>query len=143
MKMSVLRAVLVFGTFLSAAHLSTGPVFSQTDEPAQSTLRSFGIPLYDDKLLRLAEILGSLQYLRTLCSKDDETVWRATMEQLIEVEASDEPLRREKLTAAYNRGFRTFAAVHTACSDTAIAAEIRYRREGGTLTADILARYGN
>lgn len=143
MKKSFLRAMLVFSAFLGAATFFVGPVFSQTEEPAKSAPRSFGVPLYDDKLMRLAEILGSLQYLRTLCSKDDETIWRATMEQLIEVEASDEPLRREKLTAAYNRGFRTFAAVHTACSDTAIAAEVRYRREGETLTADILARYGN
>lgn len=102
-----------------------------------------GVPPYEDRLLRLAEIIGSLQYLRNLCDPAGETEWRRSMEQLLDNETADEPGRRSKLTAGYNRGYRAFAAVHTTCSDAAIAAEARYRREGEALASEIVARYGN
>lgn len=98
---------------------------------------------YEDRLLRLAEIIGSLHYLRNLCDPAGETEWRRAMEDLLDSETADEPQRRAQLTAGYNRGYRAFAAVHTACTDAAIAAEERYRREGDALTAEIVARFGN
>ena len=49
----------------------------------------------------------------------------------------------EKLTAAFNRGYRSFAAIYTACTDSAVVAEERYRNEGATLATEITARFGN
>lgn len=143
MKMTLLRITMILSVCFAAAPIAIVPVFGQTEEPPKRVPRTFAAPLYDDKLMRLAQILGSLQYLRSLCASSEETVWRETMEKLLDAETSDDSSRREKLTAGYNRGFRAFAAVHTSCSDTAIAAEANYRREGEALTADILARYGN
>lgn len=97
---------------------------------------------YDGQLNRLAEVLGSVSYLRTLCGGQGED-WRGTMRKFLDADTLNEPKRREILTAAYNRGYRAFAAVHTSCTDTARFAEERYRNEGATLAAEIAARYGN
>lgn len=97
---------------------------------------------YDTQMTRLAEVLGSIQYLRTLCGVST-TEWRAAMQQLLDSDTGNEPRRREKLTAAFNRGYRSFAAVHTFCTDAARTAEERYRNEGATLAAEIAARFGN
>jgi uncharacterized protein (TIGR02301 family) len=97
---------------------------------------------YDGRLERLSEILGAVHYLRNLCAEKEDG-WRQSMQQLIELDARDEPKRRERLTAAFNRGYRSFAATYTACTEPAIVAEERYRIEGATLASEITARYGN
>ena len=97
---------------------------------------------YDTPLMRLAEVMGSLSYLRGLCGAPNED-WRTSMRQLLDSDAASEPLRRERLPAAFNRGYRSFAAVHTTCTDSARAAELRYRNEGATLATEITARFGN
>jgi uncharacterized protein (TIGR02301 family) len=98
---------------------------------------------YDDRLARLSEVLGSVHYLRTLCkaAKDDD--WRAAMRKLLDAETTSEPARRERMTAAFNRGYRSFASVYTDCTPAAIVAEEGYRNEGATLAAEIAARFGN
>ncbi len=98
---------------------------------------------YDERLERLSEILGAVSYLRNLCTDKAEDNWRASMQRLIDLEAAGEPTRQEKLTAAFNRGYRSFAAIYTACTDSAVVAEGRYRAEGATLATEITARFGN
>jgi uncharacterized protein (TIGR02301 family) len=97
---------------------------------------------YEGQLTRLAEVLGSIQYLRTLCGVPASD-WRTSMQQLLEADTANEPKRREKLTAAFNRGYRSFAAVHTSCTAAARTAEERYRNEGATLATEIATRFGN
>lgn len=97
---------------------------------------------YDGRLLRLAEIVGSIHYLRELCEKESEQDWRQMMQDLIDAEAPESD-RRARLTAAFNRGYRSFASVYTRCTAAATAAESRYRSEGATLASEIIARYGN
>ncbi|SDA46215.1 TIGR02301 family protein [Sinorhizobium sp. NFACC03] len=98
---------------------------------------------YDQRLIRLSEIIGSVHYLRNLCVKEPEDVWRRSMQELIDKETADEIKRRERMTAAFNRGYRTFASVYTTCTGPAIVAEQRYRAEGATLASEIVARFGN
>lgn len=98
---------------------------------------------YDDQLSRLAEILGSIDYLRNLCSPTPEDGWRGDMQQLLDTETKNEPARKERLTAAFNRGYRSFASVYTTCTPQALVAEERYRNEGATLATEITARFGN
>jgi len=97
---------------------------------------------YDPKLMRLAEILGSVSYLRNLC-KGSESEWRDMMRELLGEETTNEPQRAARLTAAFNRGYRSFAATYVKCTPQAIAAEEAYRAEGATLATEITARYGN
>lgn len=98
---------------------------------------------YEDRLMRLAEVTGSVHYLRNLCREEEESGWRASIEALIGAETEDGSRRRRQMIAAFNRGYRSFAAVYTECTAAAVAAERRYRREGATLAGEIVARYGN
>jgi uncharacterized protein (TIGR02301 family) len=142
----LLRAAILFGILTLAGLPLAPPAGAQSESsptPTPPPPATSGATRYDDKLLRLAEVLGSLQYLRNLCGESGETVWREMMEKLLATEAPDDDRRHQRLTASYNRGFRTFASVYTSCSDAAAEAEARYRREGGALTAEIVARYGN
>jgi uncharacterized protein (TIGR02301 family) len=97
---------------------------------------------YEAQLNRLAEVLGSITYLRSLCGAQKED-WRDAMRQLLDADTANEPKRRETLTAAYNRGYRSFAAVYTSCTVAAQTAAERYRNEGATLATEITSRFGN
>ena len=44
---------------------------------------------YDEKLLRLAEILGAVHYLRELCSANEGLYWRERMKELLDAEGWD------------------------------------------------------
>lgn len=106
--------------------------------PANSTSTA-----YDQKLSRLAEVTGAVHYLRNLCQKDAKEDWRKAMSDLLAAETANEPERRQKLTAAFNRGYRSFAAVYTECTQAAVVAEEQYRNEGATLASEIASRFGN
>ncbi len=98
-------------------------------------------PPYEKKLVRLAEILGSIHYLRNLCGEKG-TRWRDEMESLLQTE-KPAPDRRAKLIASFNRGYRSFGGVYSACTDSAITAIGRYMSEGEGLSREIVTRYRN
>lgn len=107
--------------------------------PAAS-LRAAEAP-YDAGLLRLAEILGSLHFLRNLCGETG-TAWRERMETLVSTE-NPEPERRAQLVANFNRGYRSFSSTYASCTPSAIEAIKRYTAEGDKLATEIAGRYGN
>lgn len=111
--------------------------------PAAAPAAPRPAPAYDGQMLRLARIVGSVDYLRQLCSQSDPTDWRAKMQALIDADADGDEARRKRLTAAFNRGYRSFASVYVTCTETAVTAERQYRREGATLAREIAAKYGN
>ncbi|WP_367715247.1 TIGR02301 family protein [Nitratireductor sp. GISD-1A_MAKvit] len=96
---------------------------------------------YEAPLLRLAETLGSVHYLRNLCGEKSET-WRGRMEELLATE-DPSPARREKLVASFNRGYRAFAGTYENCTDQALRAIDHYMTEGARLSTEIVQRYGN
>lgn len=96
---------------------------------------------FEGQLLRLAEILGSLHYLRNLCGEEGQD-WRARMEALLAAENPDET-RRVRFVASFNRGYRSFEETYGACTASAVEAIDRYMKEGEALTRDTAARFGN
>ena len=96
---------------------------------------------FEQPLLRLAEVLGSLHYLRNLCGEKGDT-WRKEMEQLLTIE-NPGPERRARFIASFNRGYRSFDGVYISCTPSASEAIGRYTREGEALSRDIATRYGN
>lgn len=141
---------LTAATLLLAAATATTAAAQKTTAPPQDKAQAPTAvaveekpPPYDQRLIRLAEVLGSVHYLRNLCVKEPEDVWRRSMQELIDKETVNEAKRRERMTAAFNRGYRTFASVYTTCTQPAIVAEQRYRAEGATLASEIVARFGN
>ena len=91
--------------------------------------------------MRLAEVLGSLHYLRNLCGETGN-VWRGEMEQLLASE-NPPPERKARFVASFNRGYRSFDGVYVACTASATEAISRYMKEGEALSRDIATRYGN
>jgi len=98
-------------------------------------------PPYEPQLLQLAEIMGSLAYLRTLCGGKEAQDWRDRMAALIEAEGRT-PQRRDRLTAAFNRGFRAYSLTHRACTDASQEAAARLADQGGQLSRALAGRYG-
>nr|WP_255647519.1 TIGR02301 family protein [Ensifer sp. IC4062] len=138
-RLALTGALLVFAVGAAAQQEET----PKPDKAAPPVTGESATTPYDQRLIRLAEILGSVHYLRNLCLKAEEDTWRRSTQELIDKETADEPKRRERLTAAFNRGYRTFASVYTTCTEPATLAEQRYRAEGATLASEIVARFGN
>ncbi|HXY59097.1 MAG TPA: TIGR02301 family protein [Methylocystis sp.] len=97
---------------------------------------------YDAKLQRLSELLGGLAYLRDLCGFNDGEDWRKMMARLREAETSS-GARRQRLTAAFNRGFGGYELTYRACTPNARLVVDRYLAEAEGLAREVASRYGN
>jgi len=142
--LALLLAALTF-TFSSGT-----PVFAQdaeqaTEEDAEATRPEPTIrtlpPAYESQMLRLAEVMGALHYLRALCGADEGQLWREEMEKLLEAE-NPTPPRRAQLTAHFNRGFRGYAEIYRECTQPASEAANQFLKQGMRLAAEIPNRYG-
>lgn len=114
---------------VAAVSLAGLPAFAANEAP------------FEQPMLRLAEVLGSLHYLRNLCGEPGEA-WRKEMEDLLATE-NPAPERRAKFIASFNRGYRSFDGVYVSCTASATEAITRYMKEGEALARDIATRYGN
>jgi uncharacterized protein (TIGR02301 family) len=99
------------------------------------------LPPYAGEMERLAEVLGSLQFLSELC-EDAPAPWRDQMEELLALAGSDDAWR-VRLTDRFNLGYSSFAAVYRICTDAARLAIAHYREEGAAITDDIATRFGS
>lgn len=97
---------------------------------------------YDDRLLRLSEVLGAIHYLRELCGANEGQYWRDRMRDLMDAEGSS-ALRRAKLTRAFNQGYRSYSRTYNTCSPSAQTAITRFLSEGSDLSDGLLKAYPN
>jgi uncharacterized protein (TIGR02301 family) len=97
---------------------------------------------YDNDLRRLAEILGSLQYLRGICGAKEGQRWRDQMQALLDAEAPDGE-RRRRIVASFNRGYRGFQQTYRTCTPAADLVIRRYLNEGSKIARDVTSRYAN
>ncbi|WP_019223340.1 TIGR02301 family protein [Bartonella rattaustraliani] len=95
--------------------------------------------LYDKncqtKLLRLAEVFGSLHFLQNLCNAPTNK-WYDYMNELLEAEQPIEP-KRAVFYEAFNRAYLSFAENYHHCTQYAIEANEIYIQESVTLIEDI------
>jgi uncharacterized protein (TIGR02301 family) len=108
--------------------------------PAQPRAAAQPAP-YDVDLMRLSEILGALTWLDGLCGAPDAGAWRQSMERIIAAQRMDADDRR-RYVDVFNRGHRTFAAVHRGCSEQTRWVIDRYMREGTMLVEKLETRFG-
>src|SRR5476649_178521 len=95
-------------TIISACHL--GPARAQ-DAAAP----------FDGDLQRLAEILGTLHYLRGICGTNEGSKWRNEMQALIDAETPSGD-RRARMIAGFNRGYNGFQQTYRTCTPAALVA---------------------
>jgi uncharacterized protein (TIGR02301 family) len=89
---------------------------------------------YDAKLLRLAEILGAVHYLRELCGADEGQTWRVQMEEIVKSEGTT-AVRRAKLVNSFNDGYRGYRRTYRSCTESASLANARFTEEGAEIAA--------
>jgi uncharacterized protein (TIGR02301 family) len=118
----------VLGILMLFAAFQAQPVFAQA-------------PPYEQKLLRLAEVLGSVHFLRNLCGETG-TQWRDSMGELL-VSEKPTPERKALMTASFNHGYRSFDGTYLRCTNAAIDALDHYMKEGALLSEEIATRFGN
>jgi len=121
------------GMSLAASAWAQAPAPTSPPSPTTSDAKP-----YDDKLMRLSEILGAVHYLRELCGANDGQKWRDQMRELMDTEGSS-ALRRAKLTRSFNNGYRAYSRTYSACSQSAQTAITRFLTEGAEI-ADSLAK---
>ena len=92
---------------------------------------------YDDKLTRLAEVLGAVHYLRELCGANDGQLWRDRMREIIDGEGAS-ALRRAMLTRSFNNGYRSYSRTYQTCTPTAQTAISRFLSEGVQLAEGLV-----
>ena len=98
------------------------PAFAATD----------GKP-YDERLMRLAELLGAIHYLRELCSANDGQAWRERMNDLLDAEGAT-ALRRAKLSRSFNQGYRSYSRTYLSCTPSAQTTIAKFLGEGAQLS---------
>ncbi len=97
---------------------------------------------FDGSLQRLAEILGTLHYLRGICGANEGQKWRNEMQALIDAEAPSGE-RRARMIASFNRGYRGFQQTYRTCTPAADLVIRRYLEEGSKIAREMTARYAN
>jgi uncharacterized protein (TIGR02301 family) len=97
---------------------------------------------FDADLQRLAEILGTLHYLRGICGTNEGQKWRNEMQALVDAETPSGD-RRARMIAGFNRGYNGFQQTYRVCTPAANVAIRRYIEEGAKISRDLTARYAN
>ncbi|MDH3196540.1 MAG: TIGR02301 family protein, partial [Hyphomicrobiales bacterium] len=81
--MKTAARILILVAIVSFASGAGAQTATQPDIPAEAAdsepVPEPLPPVYEDRLLRLSEILGGLHFLRQLCGFEDGAVWRAEM----------------------------------------------------------------
>ncbi len=104
-----MRAIQRCWRLLATAFLclmAVAPAFAQ-DERA-----------YDGQLMRLAEILGAVHYLRELCGAEDGQKWRSSVTDLINAEGTT-AVRRAMIAQRFNQGYRGYDRTYRRCTPSA------------------------
>ena len=97
---------------------------------------------FDGDLQRMAEILGTLHYLRGICGTNEGPKWRNEMQALIDAETPSGD-RRARMIGGFNRGYNGFQQTYRTCTPAATVAIRRYIEEGSKISRDLTARYAN
>jgi uncharacterized protein (TIGR02301 family) len=114
---------------------------TQKEAPKEQPAPADAPAPYDRDLMRMAEVIGSLAFLRNLCAMADAAEWPARMKALIEAEGITSS-RRDRLAGAYNRGYRSYALTYRVCTPAAHEAAARFLAEGERLSHALAGRFG-
>jgi uncharacterized protein (TIGR02301 family) len=109
--------------------------------PAPAPPPQADVKPYDPQLLRLAEILGALTYLRGLCGENDADAWHKRMQTLLAAEGTT-AIRKDRLAGAFNRGVEGYSLSYRTCTVNAHMIIERFLAEGSQIAKDVENRFG-
>ena len=92
---------------------------------------------YDERLIRLSELLGAVHFLRELCGNNDGQLWREKMRELLDAEGSS-ALRKARLTRSFNNGYRSYSRTYTSCTPSAQTAVGRFITEAAEIAENLV-----
>ena len=95
---------------------------------------------YDARLMRLAEILGAMHYLRELCDAKDGQRWRDAVNDLVKTEGTT-ALRRATIARRFNLGYRGYRRTYRNCTPSARNTIDRFFKEAIEIS-DALIKLG-
>jgi uncharacterized protein (TIGR02301 family) len=132
--LAVLTVCGALGCAVPSAQAQTSPAAA----PPVARAPAVEVKPYDDKLLRLSEVLGAVHYLRELCGANEGQIWRDRMQDLMLAEGSS-PIRKARLTKGFNQGYTSYSRTYRACTPSAQTAVNRFMTEG-TVIAETLVK---
>jgi uncharacterized protein (TIGR02301 family) len=138
---AVLALLLAAGPLAAQTPPKPPPKPAATPTPIPTPTPTETPPPYEPQLLRLAELMGALFYLRDLCHAGDGDAFRDKMAKLLEAEAHSEE-RKATLAGAFNRGFGDYALTYRKCTPSAAEVIAHYLEESGRIARDVAGRYG-
>ncbi len=121
---------------LSALAVAGLALLQAAGQPLPASAQAVDKP-YDDRLMRLSEILGAVHYLRELCGANEGQAWRERMRELLEAEGAN-ALRRARLTRSFNQGYHSYSKTHKICTSTAQTAINRFMSEGVQIAENLV-----
>ena len=102
---------------------------AQSTAPAQSPALPENA---EERMLQLAQILGSLHYVRKLCEPADGDFWRDRMMEMIRLEKPS-VAERDQLTQQFNQGFNDATTRFPTCTQDAKEFAAATARQGEAL----------
>lgn len=91
---------------------------------------------HQTRLVRIAEIMGGLHYLRGICDKEKNQVWRGNMLRLLDLEQPPQDVR-ERMVSRFNSYFDREKRSHATCNRKATREIKRLAGEGQQLTSEL------
>ncbi len=121
MKNSILAVSLILAVLLVAPSVA----WSQSDYARHQT-----------RLVRIAEIMGGLHYLRGICDKENNQVWRGNMLRLLDLEQPPQDVR-ERMVSRFNSYFDREKRSYSTCNRKTTREIKRLAGEGQQLTSEL------
>ena len=134
----MIAAALALWLALAQAAPAAKPPAKPAPTPTPTRIEA---PPYEADLLRLAEMMGALAYLRDLCRDGDGTQFRAEIAKLIEADPRSQA-DKDLIAGAFNRGFDGYRLTYRVCTANAHATIASYLAETERLARDVAQRYG-
>ncbi len=128
----------VFCVFLTQALVACALLGATPAAYAQTGGKSGRAAAYWADVLRVAEILGSVHYMRDLCDGSEGQVWREKMRELLKATEPDEQTR-ELLVGHFNSAYHKARIAHGRCSGKTVTEINRLLDEGAKLSARLSA----
>lgn len=97
---------------------------------------------FDAPLDRLAELMGTLAFMRDLCGDGDGPAWRDKLQALIDAEGRT-GARVERLAGSFNRGFQSYQLVYRTCTPAAQVVIDRALDEGSRIAKELSVRFAD